>query len=115
MAVQLGFVSDPVRKPEDRFSRDMGHMSQVVRKTVFAYAKTKMQISFAVTAKLISTFVFSTLIVESLCFLNPKFQAYNHLLWLYSLVLCQNWSETPKTGFLTMRLICDYVVVQNNS
>ena len=30
---------------------------------LFAYAKTKTQISFAVTAKLISTFVFTTLIV----------------------------------------------------
>ena len=29
-------------------------------KTVFAYAKTKTQISFAVTAKLISAFVFAT-------------------------------------------------------
>ena len=41
----------------------------------FAYAKTKTQISFAVTAKLISTFVFATQIVRSLYFLNPKFQA----------------------------------------
>ena len=42
------------------------NMSRVVRKTVFcifAYAKTKMQISFAVTAKLISAFVFATWIV----------------------------------------------------
>ena len=56
-------------------------------KTVFfAYAKTKTQISFAVTAKLISTFVFATRIVQSLYFLNPKFQASSHLLGLYSLV-----------------------------
>ena len=39
---------------------------------IFAYAKTKLQISFAVTAKLISAFVFATWIVQSLCFLNPK-------------------------------------------
>ena len=39
-----------------------------------------------VTAKLISTFVFATPIVQSLFFLNPKFQASSHLLWLYSLV-----------------------------
>ena len=51
---------------------------------LFAYAKTKTQISFAVTVKLISVFVFATRIVQSLYFLNPKFQASNHLMWLYS-------------------------------
>ena len=35
--------------------------------------KTKRQISFAVTAKLISAFVFATRIVHFLYFLNPKF------------------------------------------
>ena len=50
----------------------------------FAYVKTKTQISFAVTAKLISTFVFATQTVQSLYFLNPKFHASRHLLWLYS-------------------------------
>ena len=50
-----------------------------------SYAKTKTQISFAVTTKLISAFVFATWIVQSLYFLNPKFQASCHLLWLYSL------------------------------
>ena len=53
---------------------------------IFAYAKTKMQISFAVTAKLISAFVFATWIVQYLFFLNTKFQASSHLLWLHSLV-----------------------------
>ena len=43
-------------------------------KTVFAY----------VTAKLISAFVFETRIKQSLFFLNPKFQASSHLLWLHS-------------------------------
>ena len=51
---------------------------------IFAYAKTKTQISFAMTAKLISAFGFATWIVQSLCFLNPTFQVYSHLLWLYS-------------------------------
>ena len=37
-------------------------------------AKTKMQISFAVTAKLISASVFATRIVQSLYFLNPNFK-----------------------------------------
>ena len=44
-----------------------------------AYAKTKTQISFAVTAKLISAFVFATWIVQYLYFLNTKFQASSHL------------------------------------
>ena len=46
-----------------------------------AYAKTKTQISFVVTAKLISSFVFDTRIhvVLSLYFLNPKFQASSHI------------------------------------
>ena len=51
---------------------------------IFAYAKTKTQISFAVTAKLISAFVFAIRIVQSLYFLNPKFQASSYLLWLHS-------------------------------
>ena len=42
--------------------------------------------SFAETAKLISTFVFATRIVQSLFFLSPKFHASSHLLCLYSSV-----------------------------
>ena len=83
------------------------HLSHVMRKPVLSYAKTKTQISFAVTAKLISAFVFATRIVQFLFYLNPKFKAPSHLLWLYGLVLCGTWSETPKTGFLTTRLICN--------
>ena len=55
-----------------------------MRKPIFAYAKTKTQISCAVTAKLISTFVFATRIVQFLFYLNPKFQVSGHLLRLYS-------------------------------
>ena len=55
-----------------------------------------VQISCAVIAQLISTFVFATQIVQSLYFLNPNFQ--------YSSVavpagLSQALSETTKTGF----------------
>ena len=54
-------------------------LSRAIRKPgfrrVFAYAKTKAQISCAVTAKLISAFVFATRIVQPLFCLNPKFQA----------------------------------------
>ena len=45
-----------------------------------------MQISFAVTTKLISAFIFATRIVQFLYFLIPKFPASSHLLCLYSLV-----------------------------
>ena len=60
------------------------YLSLVVRKPFFAYAKTKTQISFAVTAKLISAFVFATRMGQPLFFLNRKFQASSYLLWLYS-------------------------------
>ena len=69
-----------------------------MRKPVFAYAKTKTQISFAVTAKLISVFVFATRIVQFLYFLNPKFQASSHLVWLYSLV-CVGLVGNPEDRF----------------
>ena len=42
--------------------------------------------AFAKTAQLISAFVFAIWIVQSLLYPYPKFQASNHLLWLYSLV-----------------------------
>ena len=54
-----------------------------MRKSTFFITKTKAQISFAVTAKLISAFVFATWIVQFLYFLNPTS---NHLLYLYSSV-----------------------------
>ena len=40
----LQFMSDLVRNQEARFSHNEAHMSLVVRKPVFAYAKTKTQI-----------------------------------------------------------------------
>ena len=63
----------------------VNEMSLVVRKQALCKCeKTKMQISCAVTAQLISAFVFATWLVQSLYYLNPKFQASSHLLWLYS-------------------------------
>ena len=89
-------------------SNTLTHMSLVVRKPFFAYAKTKTQISFAANAKLISAFVFAIRIEQPLCYLNPKIQVSIRLLWLYIVQpgQCRPWSETPKTGFLTTRLIC---------
>ena len=51
--------------------------------TICIDGKKKAQISFSVTAKLISAFVFTTQIVQCLCYLTPKFQASSLLLCLY--------------------------------
>ena len=69
---------------------------------LFAYAKTKTQISFAVTAKLISAFVFATRIVQSLYFLNPKFQTSSLLLWLHSLI-CVGPGRKPRRPVFSQR------------
>ena len=66
---------------------------------IFAYAKTKTQISFAMTAKLISTFVFSIRIVHFLFYLYLKFQASCHLLWLYSPVCVGPGRKPRRPGF----------------
>ena len=50
---------------------------------MFAYAKTKVQISFAVTAKMISAFVFATQIVQCLLYIQPKFYDSSFLPWVY--------------------------------
>ena len=57
------------------------------------------QISCAVTAQLISAFVFAIRIVQSLYYLNPKFQASSHLLWLYSLVCVADLVGNPADRF----------------
>ena len=62
---------------------------------IFAYAKTKTQISSAVTAKLISAFVFATRIVQSLSFQNTKFQASSHFMRLRSLI-CVGPGRKPR-------------------
>ena len=68
--------------------------------------KTKAQISFAETAKLISAIVFATQIVQSLLFLNLKFQAFSHLLCLY-ISVCAEPVQNLFVGFLMTRLIND--------
>ena len=59
------------------------HLSRPMGKPTICVSKTKVQISFAGTAKLISAFVFATRIVQFLFYLNPKFQASSLLLKLY--------------------------------
>ena len=77
-------------------------MSLVMRKPDFAYAKTKTQISFAVTAKLISAFVFAIRKVQSLYYLYPKFQASSHLLCLRRLV-CVGPGRKPRRPVFSER------------
>ena len=60
--------------------KDLNIMSCDGEKTDFAFAKTKAQISCAVTAQLISAFVFAIRIVLFLFLLNPKFEASSPLL-----------------------------------
>ena len=71
----------------------------------YAHAKPKAQTSYAVTAQLISTFVFVTRIVQFLFYLNPKFQAFNSASLTVQSGWCQTWSETPTVGFIIQRLI----------
>ena len=82
---------------------DTEYMSRVMRKPTFCICeKTKTHISFAVTAKLISAFVFAKQIVQSLNFLDTKFQASSYLLWLYSLV-CVRPGRKPRRPVFSQR------------
>ena len=71
-------------------------------KTSFLHMRKQTQISFVVTAKLISAFVFTRRIVQSLYFRNPKFQASSHLLWLYS-PICVGPGLKPRRPFFLER------------
>ena len=74
-------------------------LSHVMRKPAFCiYAKTKVQI----TTQLISTFVFATKLVQSLFFLNRKFQVSSCLLWLYSQV-CVRPGPKPRRQVFSQR------------
>ena len=65
--------------------------------------KQKTQISFAVTAKLISAFVFAKRIVQSPVYLYPKFQASRSFLCLYRSV-CVGPIQNHIVGFPMRRL-----------
>ena len=73
---------------------------------LFAYAKAKTQISCAVTAQQISAFVFAIRIVQSLFYLNPKFQASSHLLWLYSPICVGPGRKSRRPVFSQRGSIC---------
>ena len=63
-------------------------MSRIMRKPTFCICENKdADQGFAVTAKLISAFVFANWIVQYLYFLYTKFQAPSYLKWLYTLLV----------------------------
>ena len=78
------------------------NLSIVMRKPAFCICENKDADQLRGTAKLISDFVFATRIVQSLFFLNPKFQASYHLLWLYSLV-CVGPGRKPRRPIFSER------------
>ena len=111
------FVSDLFRNPLDQFSHVTAHliavnidhewlirkhnsvhtgtdMSSIMRKQTFCTCKNKG----AVTAKLISTFVFATQIVQIPYLLNQNFLVSSHLLCLYSL-FCVRYVRKPHCWF----------------
>ena len=68
-----------------------------MRKPTFCLCENK-DTDQLLTSKLISAFVFAIQIVQSLYYLNPKFQASNHLLSQYSLV-CADLVGNPEDRF----------------
>ena len=78
------------------------YLSRVIRKQFLAYAKTKVQISSAVTS--------AVQIVQTICFLNLEVQASIHLLWFVQSGLCGTWWDTSSTGFVVTGLICRYSI-----
>ena len=101
MAIAVDWDINQCIKQTKQFSASFGTemiLAALWKNQQSAYAKTMTQISFAVTAKLISVFVFATRIVQSLYFLNTKFHASSCLLWLYSPV-CVGPGQKPHCWF----------------
>ena len=65
-------------------------------------SKSRILVKMIETAQLISAFVFTMRIVQPLYYLNPKFQASSHLLWLYSPV-CVRPGRTPRRTVFSQR------------
>ena len=85
-------MSHVVTKPKER------HVSRIMRKPTTCICENKNADQGGLPAKLISAFVFATLIVQYLYFLNLKFQASSHLQQLYSLV-CVRPGQNPHCWF----------------
>ena len=70
-------------------------MSRVMRKLSFCICENRDADQLRGNREADQVFVFATLIVQSIFFLNPKFQASSHLLWLCSPV-CVGLGRTPE-------------------
>ena len=81
-----------------------------MRKPTFYICENKGEISFAVTGKLISAFVFAAQTVQFFYFLNPKFPASIHLQCLYISVYVKPVRK-PHCWFFMTRL--KYISIQN--
>ena len=79
-------------------------MSLVMRKPDFCICENKGADQLCGNCTTDQCLCFSYTDCTSPYFLSLKFQASSYLLWVYSLVCFEAWSETPKTGFLTTRL-----------
>ena len=78
-------------------------MSLIMRKPAFHICENKDADQLrGNTAKLISAFVFATRIVQPLYFINMKFLASSHLLWLYSPV-CVAPGRKPRRPIFSQR------------
>ena len=86
-----------------------------LRRESIAYAKTKAQISCAVTAQLISAFVFTTSIIHFLFFLNPKFQACSLLLWLYRSVCVRPGRRPQRPIFYRHGSMMTFILTQGKN
>ena len=73
-----------------------------MRKSVFAYAETKVQTSCTVTMQLINAFVLATYIVQSLYFLILKLQTCSHLPRLNSPV-CVGPGRKPEDMYYVLQ------------
>ena len=69
-----------------------------MRKTAFCICENKDTDQLRGNREADHAFVFATWIVQSLFYLNPKFQASSYLLWLYSPV-CVGPSRKPEDRF----------------
>ena len=84
-------------------------------KTCFLHMqKQRCRAAVLRTVQLISAFVFTSKIVQSLFYLNLKFQASSHLLPLYSLVCCSDLVGNPQERFLCdLAYIIKHAIVQS--
>ena len=74
-------------------------IDHVMRKPVSVINENKNADQLRGNRELISAFVFSTQIIQSPYFLNPRLQASSHLLWLYSLICIGPGRKTRRPVF----------------